>query len=121
MRVDYNPAAIKNRSDFVGIYKYKVMLLGFMMAVWMFIVASYFDSLLFHFLQTVNVALMSLMIIKMFVSIKNSLVGYSRANAIMDRIEGKTSAISRPNQTQLSQLMHVFIIPSYKEEDAVFF
>lgn len=121
MRVDYNPAAIKNRSDFVGIYKYKVMLLVFMMAIWIFIVASYFDPVLFHILQTTNVVLMSLILIKMFVSVKNTIIGYSRANAIMDRIEGKTSAVSRSNQAQLSQLMHVFIIPSYKEEEDVFF
>jgi hypothetical protein len=89
-RVDYNPAAIKNRLDFVGIYKYKVMLLAILLVIWVYIPVSFFHPALLSYLETVNVGLLILMAVKMAASLKNAVVGYQKANAIMDRMEGKT-------------------------------
>jgi len=88
-RVDYNPAAIKNRLDFVGIYKYKLMLLGIMIGIWIYIPLSFFHPTLFNYLENVNVVLLILMAVKMLASLKNAVAGSMKANAIMDRMEGK--------------------------------
>lgn len=50
IRVDYNPAAIKNRLDFVGIYKYKLLLLLIMIGIWIYIPLSFFHPTLFSYL-----------------------------------------------------------------------
>jgi hypothetical protein len=60
-----------------------------MIGIWIYIPLSFFHPTLFNYLETVNVGLLILMAIKMLASLKNSVAGYLKANAIMDRIEGK--------------------------------